>query len=526
MQFHLRNATLGVALWLLASQFRLCAAILPGYIRDLPPESAAARQARHAKVAERRAGTILIAHRGACTLATENTLEAYAAAMDYGADGCEVDIRRAADGVLVMFHDDMLDHLTDGFGKAEDLTCAELLALHPQIVLGTATARTRPPTFAALLTLARQRAMLLHLDVKEPGVDEQVAQMLDAADAWDHVVAINTATTPNLQANPKLKLLRYKMGLYEDRADFDPEKVKAALAKPGQCLILEDPRLAARQLNRIPYQPVPLSSDLFAKWKNSESQFPLPNETNLVASHYLRRLQSRIAPDSVDELLKLLAPDDRTQQSVAWKNPAFERREAERILERAWAAQCLGQIGTKSKRVVAALEFQVQHSGLHPDWMYNGLDAHIAARALARLHAPDCVPVLLGVFQRVNPQLAEVRNPAYTNTPLAWVDWRKGYMISALGQLQCEASKKFLLEYISLTEAAAREISMPQFAEAAKALLQYKLTRSELLMLLRSPHPAVRGTAIMECLDHPSRDRTAALREVAPWALELPRLKP
>src|SRR5262245_36185211 len=89
------------------------AASISGYIRDVPSELTSARQLRHAKVAERRSGTIIIAHRGACTLAPENTLEAYAAAMDYGADGCEVDVRRTADGILALFHDDMLDHLTD-----------------------------------------------------------------------------------------------------------------------------------------------------------------------------------------------------------------------------------------------------------------------------------------------------------------------------------------------------------------------------------------------------------------------------
>jgi Glycerophosphoryl diester phosphodiesterase family len=106
-------------------------AVLPGYICNLPPETPTARQLRHARVAERRAGTILMAHRGACTIAPENTLEAYAAAMDFGADGCEVDLRRTLDGVFVLFHDDMLDHLTDGFGKVEQLTCAELLATNP-----------------------------------------------------------------------------------------------------------------------------------------------------------------------------------------------------------------------------------------------------------------------------------------------------------------------------------------------------------------------------------------------------------
>src|ERR1051325_4931864 len=144
-----RNSMLLAAALLFTSLPSLCAEVLPGYLRDLPPESASARVARHAKVAERRAGVILIAHRGASTLALENTLEAYAAAMDYGADGCEVDIRRTVDGVLVMFHDDMLDHLTDGFGKIEEHSYAELLQLRSQFLDSRSV--PYPPTFAALL---------------------------------------------------------------------------------------------------------------------------------------------------------------------------------------------------------------------------------------------------------------------------------------------------------------------------------------------------------------------------------------
>ena len=177
---------------------------MAGYARSIAAESTTACESRHARVAERRAGTVLIAHRGAVTLATENTLEAYAAAM-----GGRLRSGRAThsnDGVLVLFHDDMLDHLTDGFGRVEELAYAELLALQPQLVRGTATRRTRPPTFAALLILARQRAMLLHLDVKTEGLDDDVARMLDDADMWDHVVAVNPQTVPRLMTNPKLKL--------------------------------------------------------------------------------------------------------------------------------------------------------------------------------------------------------------------------------------------------------------------------------------------------------------------------------
>jgi glycerophosphoryl diester phosphodiesterase len=55
--------------------------------------------------------TSVIGHRGAPRAATENTLEAFRAAVALGADGIELDVRRTADGALVVHHD---AHLADG----------------------------------------------------------------------------------------------------------------------------------------------------------------------------------------------------------------------------------------------------------------------------------------------------------------------------------------------------------------------------------------------------------------------------
>ena len=51
----------------------------------------------------------MICHRGASEHAHENTLEALRATFELGGDGNEFDIRKTKDGVLVVFHDDMLD---------------------------------------------------------------------------------------------------------------------------------------------------------------------------------------------------------------------------------------------------------------------------------------------------------------------------------------------------------------------------------------------------------------------------------
>jgi glycerophosphoryl diester phosphodiesterase len=56
---------------------------------------------------------LIIAHRGASTVAPENTLPAFAAAAPAGADAVECDVHLSADGVPVVIHDDDLRRTTD-----------------------------------------------------------------------------------------------------------------------------------------------------------------------------------------------------------------------------------------------------------------------------------------------------------------------------------------------------------------------------------------------------------------------------
>jgi glycerophosphoryl diester phosphodiesterase len=48
---------------------------------------------------------LVIAHRGASARFRENTVEAFRGAIDLGADGVELDVRRTADGALAVLHD-------------------------------------------------------------------------------------------------------------------------------------------------------------------------------------------------------------------------------------------------------------------------------------------------------------------------------------------------------------------------------------------------------------------------------------
>jgi len=72
---------------------------------------------------------ITIAHRGASSVAPENTLAAFKEAVGKGADMIELDVRLSSDGAVVVFHDLELTRTTDGSGPVEDLTLAELKRL-------------------------------------------------------------------------------------------------------------------------------------------------------------------------------------------------------------------------------------------------------------------------------------------------------------------------------------------------------------------------------------------------------------
>ena len=57
---------------------------------------------------------LIIGHRGASADAPENTLAAFALALEQGADGIELDVQLCADGVPVVMHDDTVDRTCDG----------------------------------------------------------------------------------------------------------------------------------------------------------------------------------------------------------------------------------------------------------------------------------------------------------------------------------------------------------------------------------------------------------------------------
>lgn len=72
---------------------------------------------------------IVIGHRGAMGYETENTLASVEKAVELGVPMIEIDVFKIASGELVVFHDDLVDKLTDGSGPIEELTLEQVKAL-------------------------------------------------------------------------------------------------------------------------------------------------------------------------------------------------------------------------------------------------------------------------------------------------------------------------------------------------------------------------------------------------------------
>jgi glycerophosphoryl diester phosphodiesterase len=72
---------------------------------------------------------LVMAHQGGDGLWPGNTMYAFERAAAMGADVLEMDVHITQDGQLVLMHDETVDRTTDGTGKIEEMTLAELKAL-------------------------------------------------------------------------------------------------------------------------------------------------------------------------------------------------------------------------------------------------------------------------------------------------------------------------------------------------------------------------------------------------------------
>jgi glycerophosphoryl diester phosphodiesterase len=130
----------------------------------------------------------VVAHRGDSRHLPENTIEAFQAAIDRGADAIEFDVRMTSDGVAVVMHDADVTRTTDGTGAVRSMTLEQVRAL--RIALPGGGAAGVPTLEDALRAIAGRAAA--DIEIKNVPGDPDFDP--DREDAVEATVAAIEAT--------------------------------------------------------------------------------------------------------------------------------------------------------------------------------------------------------------------------------------------------------------------------------------------------------------------------------------------
>lgn len=102
---------------------------------------------------------LVVSHRGDWRNAPENSLQAFQNCIDMGVDMVELDLKKTKDGELILMHDNTLNRTTNGTGKPEDFTLAELKELRLKNGAGCLT-RHKIPTLRETMLLCKGKILV------------------------------------------------------------------------------------------------------------------------------------------------------------------------------------------------------------------------------------------------------------------------------------------------------------------------------------------------------------------------------
>ena len=162
---------------------------------------------------------IVIAHRGASGEAPENTLAAFKLAVEQGCDAIELDIHLAADGQIVVCHDDSIGRTTTGKGVIREMTSQQLKQADAGVKFGGQFAGERIPLLEEVFDLVPQEIML-NIEIKsgfDRRIESTLLELLDRKKRLDNVV-VSSFNHKSLRLLKQLEP-RVKIGLLY-AADF------------------------------------------------------------------------------------------------------------------------------------------------------------------------------------------------------------------------------------------------------------------------------------------------------------------
>ncbi len=170
-------------------------------------------------------------HRGYSAAAPENTLPAFQAAMDVGADCIELDVQMTKDGVVVVSHDPTLQRCTGVNRRICDMTFEEVRALDAGSFFDAKFAGTKIPTLQEVIDLCKGK-IKLNIEIKNnaatPTLEAEVARLITENDILDEacVTCLSYHSLEKVkEANPAVRtgyILAFGIGNYYElpAADF------------------------------------------------------------------------------------------------------------------------------------------------------------------------------------------------------------------------------------------------------------------------------------------------------------------
>ena len=165
---------------------------------------------------------LVVGHRGAAGLVAENTLASIEKAVAIGVDLIEIDVQTTADDALVVFHDLLLDRLTDLSGYLRARTAAELrerARVAGEII----------PTLREVCALIRPTEITLLVELKVEGPEQALLETLLEALGPDRFVIssfLHDSIRTIKEADP-----RVRTQMLIDGAPIDP----VAMAEQCRC---------------------------------------------------------------------------------------------------------------------------------------------------------------------------------------------------------------------------------------------------------------------------------------------------
>ncbi len=227
-------------------------------------------------------------HRGARGTHPENTMVAFDAGIEMGAEAFELDVHTSAEGEIVVIHDSTLDRTTDGRGKVRDQSLDELKVLDAGYNFTLDDGESFPfrgqgirvPMLAEVLDAFPDVPIIIEIKQDDPPLESQLDILLRSMNAQSRVLVFSLKQGP---------LNRYRDLVSRHQTGFGPNDVAGFMR-----------RMVSKRWNG--YDPPGAAFAVPVNWQG----IPIVSKAFVRAAHAIDREVFVWTVNEVDEMNALL----------------------------------------------------------------------------------------------------------------------------------------------------------------------------------------------------------------------------